>query len=165
MSWTKRQLVSEAFAELALAGYVFDIAPEEEQAALRRLDTLMATWSGQGVQVGYAIGLTPQSSNIDDDSGLPLVAVEAVYMALAVRIAAGKGKVLAPSTKQNAKQAYDTLVSWLASSQVQRQQMRSGTPKGAGSRPRLVPNQPFLTNPETGAVQLAGDGGLEFTGS
>ena len=78
MSWTKRQLVSEAFAELALAGYVFDIAPEEEQAALRRLDTLMATWSGQGVQVGYAIGLTPQSSNIDDDSGLPLVAVEAV---------------------------------------------------------------------------------------
>jgi hypothetical protein len=29
MGWTKRALVTEAFGELALAGYDFDLSPEE----------------------------------------------------------------------------------------------------------------------------------------
>ena len=163
--WTRRQLIAEAFAELALAGYVYDISPEEEQAAARRLDTLMGTWLAQGVQVGFAFAADSTGADLDTDSGLDLMAVEAVYMALALRIAAGKGKALAPSSKATAKAAYDSLISRLATQQAQQTQLRSGVPKGAGSRPRLVPNQPFLTNPNTTPIQNASDGGLTLTGN
>ena len=43
--WTKTLLIEEAFGELALAGYVYDLRPEEMQAAGRRLETMMATWA------------------------------------------------------------------------------------------------------------------------
>src|SRR5437868_8121035 len=64
MGWTKEQLIDEAFAELRLAGYTFDIAPEEKQTALRRMDTMMATWEGRGIRVGYPLPSSPDGSDI-----------------------------------------------------------------------------------------------------
>ena len=165
MAWTKRALIEAAYAELALASYDFDLSPEEMLAGLRRLDSMMATWAGQGVQVGYVLGTSPDAGSIDDDSGLQSVANEAVYMSLACRIAAGKGKVLAPSTLRNAKQAYDSLLSHLASQQVQRQQLPSGTPLGAGNKPWRMTTRPFVSRPDTGPLRTDGDGGLDLTGA
>lgn len=164
MGWSKRDLVGEAYAELALAGYEFDLHPEELQFGLRRLDTLMATWMAQGLQLGYAFGTTPADTDLDQDSGLPLIAVGAVYFALAINIAAGKGKSLLGSTKAGAKTAYDALVSNVASQQAQEQQFRDGTPRGAGSKPWRTANQPFVQKPDTSPLQIADDGGLDFTG-
>ena len=118
MSWTKRQIITEAYAELALAGYNFDLQPEELQTALRKLDAMMATWAGRGVEVGYAFGASPDASDLDQDSGLPLVATEAVYLGLAVALAAGMGKTLPRSTTLNAKTAYDGLLSYVANQEV-----------------------------------------------
>lgn len=165
MGWTKRQLVEEAFGELALAGYDFDLQPEEMQTGLRRLDTLMATWSGLGLQIGYSFGTTPTDSDLDQDAGLPLVAVEAVYLALAIRIAAGKGKVLSTSTKSAAKTAYDALVSYVASDQVMQQQPRADTPLGAGAKTWRTFRRPFVSTPDTSPLQVDDDGGLDFTGT
>jgi len=52
---SKRQLIDAAFEELALAGYTFDIDPDEQLSALRRLDSMMATWGGPGIgiRIGY----------------------------------------------------------------------------------------------------------------
>lgn len=160
MGWTKRELISEAYGELALAGYEFDITPEEQQAALRRLDTMMATWDAQGVRLGYLLGLSPTESSLDADSGLPLFAVEAVYMALAVKLAASKGKQLLPSTGRAAKQAYDAMLSRLVSNQVQPQQLRSGTPMGAGNKPGRC--SPFVSAPNTDTLQTTANGDLRF---
>lgn len=164
MSWTKRQLIAEAFAELALAGYAFDIDPEEEQGALRRLDTMMATWGSQGLQLGYAFGTSPDDSDLDQAAGIPLEAVEAVYLALAIRIAAGKGKTLAATTTRTAKAAFDALMSRAASAQVQEQQLASGTPRGAGRKPWRTVNAPFVPIPNVDPLQNTTDGGLNFSG-
>ena len=40
MGWTKRQFVTQAFEEIGLASYVFDLTPEQLQSALRRLDAM-----------------------------------------------------------------------------------------------------------------------------
>ena len=48
MGWTKRQFVAQAFEEIGLASYVFDLTPEQLQSALRRLDTMMAAWNALG---------------------------------------------------------------------------------------------------------------------
>lgn len=165
MGWSKRDLVSEAFGELALAGYDFDLSPEEMLFGLRRLDTMMASWLAIQIQVGYAFGTSPSDSDLDQDSGLQLFAVEAVYLSLAARLAAGKGKALPASTKAAIKAAYDALVSRVASDQVQEQQQRANTPRGAGSKGWRLTNQPFVTTPDTGPLQVADDGGLDFTGT
>ena len=92
MGWTKQQLIDQAFSELARAGYVFDLGADVREDALRQLDTMMATWSGVGISIGYLLPDSPDDSNIDDDAGIPLTAVEPVYMNLAVKLAAGRGK-------------------------------------------------------------------------
>lgn len=163
MSWTKRQLVEEAYGELALAGYDFDLQPEEEAAALRRLDTMMATWQSLGIQVGYSMATGQDDSDLDQDSGLAMNAVEAVYMMLACKIAASKGKALPTSSTRNAKQAYDSLILNVAKSQVQQQQLAAGTPLGQGRKPWRTIN-PYVTTPDTSPLRTGGDGGLDFNG-
>lgn len=163
MSWTKRQLVEEAYGELALAGYDFDLQDEELEFALRRLDTMMATWSGIGISIGYAMSPDPSASDLDQDSGVKAVATEAVYLNLACKIAAGKGKALPQSTKTNAKQAYDALILNLAKEQVQEQQLAAGTPRGQGRKPWRTIN-PYVPAPNRGPLQGGSDGGLDFNG-
>lgn len=158
--WTKQQLIDEAFGEIRLQGYQFDIAPEEQQMALRRLDTMMATWSAKGVRLGYLFGTSPDDSSLDSDSGVPLYAVEAVYLNLAIRLAAGLGKAVASDTRKAAAAAYDTLL-WAAAQPIE-QQMPSTMPRGAGSRVFRAANQPFMPSPDLGPLQIAEDGGLQF---
>jgi hypothetical protein len=135
MSWTKRQIAEKAYGELALAGFVFDISPEEMQAAIVELDMLMASWEAIDINIGYAFGLTPDAADPDQDSALPLVAMSAVVKTLAVNIAASKGKQLAPSTKAATRAAYNALLSWVGKRQVEQQRSRQ-LPVGAGNRRR-----------------------------
>ena len=159
MGTTKRQLVSDVYAELALAGYEFDIQPEEEQFALRKLEAMMGTWNAMGVQVGYAFG-----SDLNADSGLDLQTVEAVVLNGAIRVAAGKGKALAASTKTAAKAALDSVMLVCAKAQLQETQRQSSTPAGAGNRRWSWGGRPFLPSPTDDTVAVDA-GGVTFIGN
>ena len=159
MGWTKQQLVEEAYAELALHGYVFDLDPEELQFALRRLDGMMGMWNGKGIRLGYPLPSSPDASNLDDDSNLPDYATEATYLSLAVRIAAGKGKQLTQQTLMLAKQAYDALLSRFA--MPPEQQLSSRLPSGAGNTPWRGQG-PFLPDP-IDTIDVGPDSPIDFT--
>lgn len=162
MSWTKRQLVNAAFEELALAGYVFDITPDEQQAAVRRLDSMMATWGGViGIRLGYNATTNPDDSDPDQESGLPDWANEAVYLNLAIRLSAGYGKPVANATKAIAKQAYDMVLGRCAS--IPEMQPMGNMPIGAGFKRRYAPN-PFA-GPTPGRLTTGEDGELTFNGT
>jgi hypothetical protein len=45
MGWTKRQFITQAFEEIGLAAYVFDLTTEQLQSALRRMDAMVAGWN------------------------------------------------------------------------------------------------------------------------
>lgn len=155
--WTKRQLVNEAYSELALQGYEFDTSPEEVQTALRRLDTMMATWEGKGIQVGYAFPASPDDSNPDTPSGLPDGAVEAVYLNLAIRLAPGNGKPIGMDTKKSAADGYATLLR--AAAMPPQQPLPNTMPRGAGNKPWRTLTSPFYPRPCTDPlpVDCAGD--------
>ena len=163
MTWTKRMIVEQAFDELALAGYIFDLTPDELQSCRRRLDTMIAAWAGNGVQLSYAY--SDGANALEQESGLPMVDLEAVYLNLAVRTAASKGKILSTSTKAAARAAYDALVSRKAREEVQEQQLRNGTPRGAGWKNFRGSNLPFTTVPDTSPIQIGEGGGLDLTGA
>jgi hypothetical protein len=133
VSYTKRYVVTEAYAELALAGYVFDLTPDELLWASGRLDMLMGTWLESGIDLGYPVPTGP-ALDLDEGTNLEPWAIEPAMLALAVRIAAAKGKQLAPSTLAAAKSAYDRMAVRFALPDVA-VPYQDTLPVGAGDKP------------------------------
>lgn len=159
MSYSKRQYVEAAFAEIGMAGYVYDLQPQDLEQALRRLDAMMAEWNAKGIRLGYPLPGSPQFSDINAQSEVPDSANEAIITNLGMRLAAGYGKAVMPQTMMVAKQAYNTL---LARATFPVQQQLPGTmPAGAGTKPWRVYDNPFI-RPPVDPVQVGPDGVLEL---
>lgn len=161
MSWTKDQLVSQAFDALAIANYEFDLTPEEKQSALRQMDAMAATWEQRGIRLGYLLPSGPSASSLNDAAGIPDTAAEAVYLNLAVRLAGSKGKTLPVQTLSLAKAAYDDLLT--AAAFPQQQQFKEGIPSGAGNAPQVGYRRAFLPPPSTDPLGIAQGGDLTFS--
>ena len=145
MGYSKRQFIDAAYEEIGLAGYVFDLEPEQLQSALRRLDSMMAEWNARGIRIGYPIPLSPQDSDLDELSQVPDSANEAIITNLALRLAPRHGKTPMPETKITAKGAYNTLLARACF--PPEMQMPGSMPAGAGHKPLLDSNTTFLTPP------------------
>lgn len=111
MSWTKRQLIKQAYAAIGIASYDFDLSAEQLQDALQALDAFMAMLNGKGVRLAYPLPSGALGSDLDEDSGIPDRAIEAVYLGLAIRLAPMEGKTVSPDTKAAAAQAMVRLMS------------------------------------------------------
>jgi len=141
MSYTKRQLVEAAMAEIGLASYAFDLLPEQRELALRRLDSMMAEWNSRGLRLGYPVPDDPASSDIDTDSNLPDAAWEAVITNLALRMAPSYGKQVNIETKVTARHALNTI---LARASMPSEMKLPAMPAGAGNK---YIDDPFLSEP------------------
>ena len=161
MSYTKREYIQAAFEEIGLASFVYDLTSDEMTAACKRLDAMMAEWNAKGARLGYPIPTTPSSTNLDDDTGVPDLANEAVITNLSIRIAPGYGKQVSPDTKMAAKQAYSTMLGRLMADNMPEKQVPSTLPRGAGHKP-WVDGNPFVEEPVE--PLLAGpDSEIEFS--
>lgn len=158
MGWTKRQFITQAFEEVGLAAYVFDLTPDQLQSALRRLDSMMASWNAKGIRLGYPLPSNPDDSDLDQQTGVPDSANEAIYLNLGIRIAPGFGKTVSVDTKSNAKACYDTL---LARAAFPMEQQLPGTmPLGAGNKPWNLDTT--FVPPPTEPLLAGQDGPIEF---
>lgn len=162
MSWTKRQLIEQSFDEVGLASYVFDLSPEQMQAALRRLDAMMATWNRLGIKLGYPIPSSPENSDLDEESNIPDYAAEAVFLNLGLRNAPSIGKTVSSQTIKFAKETYNQLL--LDASRPPEMQLPGTMPSGSGNKPHRVGSDPFLEQPNTAPIQLGENDQLIFTG-
>ena len=111
MSYTKRQFVEAAFEEIGLAAYTFDLSPQQIEAAMRRLDTMMAEWNAKGIRLSYPLPGSPQDSDLDAETTVPDSANEAIITNLGIRIAPSYGKPVIAETKVAAHMEYNTLPS------------------------------------------------------
>ena len=130
MSWTKRQIINQAFSEIGLANYTFDLAPEQWQDVLIKLDSMLAGWGVQGIRLGYPIE-NILVSDLDTDSNIADWAIEAVYTNLSARIAPSFGKVISQDTRATARKSF-----YLLLKQVSKVPQRKiiGLPAGAGNK-------------------------------
>lgn len=155
MAWSKAQLVGDVFAEIALAGHVFDTEPEEQQQAARRLEMMLANWEGRGITLGFSFASDHSAIDLSVDSGLPLAAIETVVINAAKRIAASFGKSLTPQQLQDAHDSFKVLQR--AAAFPTEVQMPAVMPRGAGVKPWRV-SRPFVNVPDTTPLSI-GDGG------
>lgn len=156
MAYTKRDIVEQAFEEIGLASYVFDLQPQQLDSALRRLDAMMATWNAKGIRLGYPLPSSPADSDLDQETGVPDNAIEAMVLNLAVRVAPGFGKTVSPDTKGNAKRAYNEIVANSAMP-IEMQLGNQTIPAGAGNKGWRYYNNPFLREPQD-PLQVGSDG-------
>lgn len=159
MGYSKRQFVAAAFEEIGLASYVFDLSPEQLQAALRRLDAMIADWNGKGIRLGYPLPGSPQDSDLDEPTLVPDSANQAILTNLAIRIAPSYGKVVMPETKAVAKDSYNTLLQ--RATMPPEKQLPATMPAGAGNKPWRVYDNPFI-RPPVDPVDAGPDGPLQF---
>lgn len=131
MTYTKRTIIQQAYAEIGLASYAYDAQPEDLQDALIRLNALMAQWAGNGAQVGWPSANSEFGDDLDNDSGLPVDAVRGVICGLAVDLAPGFGKQVSPDTKVAAREG-KRLMMRKSATIPQRKMDATAIPKGAG---------------------------------
>lgn len=103
--WTKKQVIKQAYEELGIASYEFDVSPEEMQTGLRLLDLMMAAWNIHGIRIAYQA-----SDDVASQTGVPDWAVNALFLGLAIRIAPSLGKTPSSETKSSYKDAYRVLM-------------------------------------------------------
>lgn len=132
MTWTKRQLIEGAFNELGLGSYTFDIQPDQQQAALRQLDSMVSTWKYKGVSLGYVYPTPTVPSDLDTNSGILDDYAEAIILNLAIKIAPSFGKTLQVETKISAKMAYDAILAVAA--MPGEMSLPKTLPSGAGNK-------------------------------
>lgn len=159
MGWTKRQFVEKAFAKIGLAGYVFDLTPEELQDALSDMDSMVAAWNAKGIRIGWPMPADPLGSDLDEETNVPDAANEAIFYGLGVRIAPGFGKTVPQAVAFLAKQAYDQLLN-LAAQPMEKQFPRE-LPAGAGNKPWRNNDSPFI-RPPLDPLLAGPDGPIEF---
>lgn len=145
MSYTKGQFVEGALTEIGIAPYVFESQPQALESALYRLDSMIATWNGQGIRLGYPLPNNPQDSSLDEPTDVPDSANDAIICSLAVRIAPSYGKTVQPATLINAQQGYNTLLS--RATYPPPLQLPATMPSGAGNKPWRVYDNPFIQPP------------------
>lgn len=129
---TKRQIVEMAYEECSLAGYEFNVTPEELFSGLRKLDALMAEWAQSSKDLGYNFPATFGAGDLEDYSGIPDAAINGAAISLAMAIAPAMGKQMSAETRARIAKSM-TVISALCAKQVSMGWARS-TVAGAGNR-------------------------------
>ena len=70
MSYTKRQLILGALAEIGLSSYSFDLSADQIEQALGRLDALIAAWGSRGIRLGWPLPGSPETSDAYQETNL-----------------------------------------------------------------------------------------------
>ena len=156
MSWTKRQLISQAFNDVGLASFVFDLTPEQLQSAGMQLDMLISRWNYAGIKFGYPVSLSGGGLDLDKDSNLPFYAIDTVVSNLAILLCPAFGKVPSPELKQRAKDGYNELIKRAA---MPPEMQITGMPKGAGAKDY---DRPFLDPADTSPIKNTPNDQLVF---
>jgi len=96
---TKRQIIEMAYEECSLAGYEFNVTPEELFSGLRKLDALMAQWAQSSKDLGYNFPATFGGGDLEDVSGIPDAAISGASISLAMAIAPAMGKQMSGESR------------------------------------------------------------------
>ena len=129
---TKRYILDQAFDEIGLSGYAFNLSGNDLIAALRKLDALVATWEASGLSIGWVFSSNPDNSDPDDEITVPDASLQALATALAIRLAPSYGKQLSQDTKIAAANGLNALRT--ATQTIPQQQLPSNLPIGAGNK-------------------------------
>jgi hypothetical protein len=152
--YSKRGLIDQAFAELGLASYVFDLEPAQVQQAAARLDQIAAIAQQSGLSFGYPNG-EDDSVDVNTVLPIPLAVCAWLVLRLAITLAPSMGKTVQPSTVVGEAHAYNAVLTRFA--KPIEQQMPETMPYGSGNKFQAAFGRRFYPRP-TSPLTLDGSG-------
>lgn len=161
MSLTKRQVVEAGLEEIGIASFEFDIQPEELQSGLRRLNAMMAEWNARGIRLGYPLVADPANDDVDQDTGVPDSAYEAMITNLAIKLAPAYGRQASRETKVTAKKSLNTLMMRSGVINPVEKQYPSTLPLGQGNQSYRYQRTNYFPTP-TDPLEAGPDSVLEL---
>lgn len=128
---TKGTLVIRALGKLGIANYVFDTEAEEDNSALRQLDSLAADWQGKLEPFGYIQPASNGQSLPSDSAGIEEQDIDCFVHNLALELSGDYGKTPPPHVM---KRASDTRSSFfIRYARRIEYALPNRTPTGAGN--------------------------------
>jgi len=158
MTWTKQEIIEQAFDEIGYSPYVYDLSANQLDSALRKLDTMVARWNSRGILLGYPLPTGHTDSALTDNTDMPDMALEACILNLAIRVAPSVGKMVSSETRSGALRAYKDLLAQYT--KPYEMQLPHTMPAGAGNR-RYRENDRYLNRP-TEHIVVKGDDKLDL---
>lgn len=162
MSWTKKQLITSALDELGITSYEFDISPEEYETALRRLDTMMASWNANGARLSFPLYSNPANSSLSEDSNLPDHAIIPVFKNLALELAPSYRRQPTRDLKASAMDGKEVVFMKATATAPIPRQLPGDLPSGAGNKGWREDHQNFIIPPADDQVAVGPDSLLGF---
>jgi hypothetical protein len=101
----KADYIQGAYEQLRIWGLTSSVTPVESELALKRLNGLLLHWENQGIYLGWNIG----ADDVNDESGLPDWAQEAVFTNLAIKLMPVFGKTASREQAQEAAETYEAI--------------------------------------------------------
>jgi P22 tail accessory factor len=132
MGWAKRQFIQQAFNEIGLGSYFFDLSPEQLQHALVTLESMIGGFYTNGIMIGYPISGDVHNADIDEATDVPFNLTQPVYTNLAVALAPAYGKTPPPETKLAANNGYTLLC--MQAAKPKKVRLPLDMPLGAGNK-------------------------------
>ena len=131
MTWTKREIIDDAFTELGLGNDSMN--PSYYQQAMYKLDNMMALWSKYNIIFDpvYPQPTSKTGGDLDSETNAPLEVNKAMSLKLAMEIAPLFGKTISPDTKAVADIAFKAVRGFYMPALEQSLQ---GMIRGAGSK-------------------------------
>lgn len=136
---TKGDLVNNALRKATIASdaTLTDVEPQSVADALLDLEMMMSEWKIEGelgIDVGYLFSDPDIPIAPEDPHGLPMYALNAVIINLAVRIMPDYAIEASPSIITKARFGKETLVKSLFKLRTPKLHYRNRTPIGSGNR-------------------------------
>jgi hypothetical protein len=141
-SWTKKQIILQAYLEIGLGDYIYNLTPEELNNALMVLEMMISEWETLGVVLGYPTAFVPSQADINEDSHIPMHAMSAVCVNLGVRLAVSFGKVLDSGIIGTATNSFSRLLTLFT--KPTKMNYNRGMVAGAGNKGLQANLMPFI---------------------
>lgn len=158
MSYTKREIIQQAFDEI---GITSSVDTGEYVKALRKLDAMVAGWGKRGIHLSYPFASTPSAASLDTATTVPDYAHEAMALGLAIKIGPsfGKAPAMMVETRKEFKKAFNILMS--ESVEIKERQFPNTLPRGAGHKTHRNLDATFFDEVDTD-LQTDKDGYLDI---
>lgn len=129
---SKRFILDQAFDEIGLAGYIFNLSGSDLMSAIYKLDAMVASWEGLSTEIGWVFSANPLDADPDQQLTIPDAALQPLITNLAVRIAPSYGKQASIGTKSAAVMGLSALRTHLG--QIPEKIYPDNLPIGTGNR-------------------------------
>lgn len=143
--WTKKQIIVDAFCGIGIIDILYDSDATLLQYGLRQLDNMMSSWEANKISLGYLLPSSPDASSIDDYSGLPDYAVNAVINNLSISLANSYGKQVSQDLSVKAHRGLEDIKAY--THEVPVVQLDRRLPLGQGNKNfTFAPDTSDITN-------------------